>query len=88
MHGPDGTNYPNQSVFREVVARQRIVFEHLSATHHFVMTLTFTAQGNKTLVGWRQLFDNAAHKQGIESIVSAANEQNLSRLANEVLSMK
>jgi len=84
MHGPDGTDHPNESVFREVVAPQRVVFEHLSQAHHFFMTITFTARGNKTLVAWRQVFDTAAHKQRIAEFVSAANEQNLSRLANEV----
>jgi uncharacterized protein YndB with AHSA1/START domain len=88
MHGPDGTDYPNESVFREVVAPERVVFEHLSEGHHFFMTITFTAQGNKTLVGWRQVFDTAAHKERIANFVSEANEQNLSRLAKEVLSMK
>src|SRR5689334_17565188 len=28
MHGPDGTNYPNKSVFREIVKPERIVFSH------------------------------------------------------------
>src|SRR5215204_1024678 len=30
MHGPDGTNYKNRSIFREVVKLERIVFEHLT----------------------------------------------------------
>src|SRR5688500_3516125 len=34
MHGPDGANYPNESVFVEVVEPERIVFEHMSQ-HHF-----------------------------------------------------
>lgn len=84
MHGPDGTNYPNESVFREIVVPERVVFEHLSEGHHFVMTITFTAQGNQTLVGWRQVFDTADHKQRIAAFVEQANEQNLDRLAAEV----
>jgi uncharacterized protein YndB with AHSA1/START domain len=28
MHGPDGTDYPAQSVFREVVKPERISFSH------------------------------------------------------------
>jgi uncharacterized protein YndB with AHSA1/START domain/uncharacterized protein YciI len=84
MHGPDGTDYANESVFREVVAPERVVFEHLSEGHHFWMTITFTAQGYKTLVGWRQVFDTAAHKERIAAFVSDANEQNLSRLDTEV----
>src|SRR5271170_6970154 len=28
MLGPDGTNYPNESLFQEVVSPERIVFAH------------------------------------------------------------
>ena len=84
MHGPDGTDYPNESVFREVVAPERIVLEHLREVHHFFLTINFAAQGDKTLVGWRQVFDTAEHKEQIAKVVVEANEQNLSRLADEV----
>lgn len=84
MHGPDGVDYPNESVFVEVRAPERIVFEHNSG-HHFRMTITFTEDGGKTLVGWRQVFDTAAERQRIANFVTEANEQNLDRLAAEVL---
>jgi uncharacterized protein YndB with AHSA1/START domain len=84
MHGPDGVDYPNESVFVEVLAPERIVFEHLSG-HHFRMTLTFGDVDGKTLVGWRQVFDSAAERQRIAGFVTEANEQNLDRLAAEVL---
>ena len=83
MHGPDGADYPNESVFREVTPG-RIVFDHLSG-HHFEMTITLVAQAGGTLVGWRQLFDTAAEKERIAPFVSVANEQNLDRLEAEVL---
>ena len=84
MHGPDGQDYPNESVFREVMP-QRIVLDHLSG-HHFEMTITLTAQGNgKTLVGWRQLFDTAEERARIAPFVLVANEQNLDRLQAEVM---
>src|SRR5688572_15356900 len=60
MHGPDGTDYRNESIFADVVAPERVVIEHLAEVHHFFLTITFTAQGDKTLVGWRQVFDTAA----------------------------
>ena len=82
MHGPDGQDHANLSVFREV-APERIVFDHLSG-HHFEMTITFSAQGGKTLVGWRQVFDTAAERERIAPFVTEANEQNLDRLAAEV----
>jgi uncharacterized protein YndB with AHSA1/START domain len=86
LHGPDGKDYPNESVFVEVVAPERIVFEHLSG-HHFVMTITFEVQGAQTVVGWRQVFDTAEERQRIAPFVTEANEQNLDRLAAEVLNV-
>ena len=83
VHGSDGANYPNESVFRDVVVPERIVFDHVS-DHHFEMTITFTAQGSKTLVGGRQVFDSAAERRRIDAFVTPANEQNLDRLAAEV----
>jgi uncharacterized protein YndB with AHSA1/START domain len=31
MHGPDGTDYPNYSVYREIVPAERIVYDHSTA---------------------------------------------------------
>jgi RimJ/RimL family protein N-acetyltransferase len=85
MHGPDGTDYPNENRFTDIVAPARIELEHLSATHHFLMTITLAADGASTRVGWRQVFDTAAEKQRIAHFVTPANEQNLDRLTAEVL---
>ncbi len=30
MHGPDGTNYPNRSIFKEIISLEKIVFEHFN----------------------------------------------------------
>jgi hypothetical protein len=83
MHGPDGTDYPNESLFLDVVPNERVVIEHLS-NHNFILTITWTAIGNATMVGWHQLFETAAHYQQIADFVSRANEQNLDRLTAEV----
>lgn len=84
MHGPDGTDYPNEHVFRELAPPNRVVVEHVSEDHHFFLTITFEAKGRQTLVGWRQLFDSAEHKEKIAAFVHQANEQNLDRLQAEV----
>jgi uncharacterized protein YndB with AHSA1/START domain len=83
MHGPDGVDYPNESVFLDIEASERVVFEHLSESHHFLMTITFTRQGHQTVVRLRQVFDTAAHRERIAKFVVEANEQNLDRLAVE-----
>jgi uncharacterized protein YndB with AHSA1/START domain len=79
MHGPDGGNYPNESVFQEVVEPERVVFQHVSAPH-FEMTITFAEEAGKTRVGWRQLFNSADERERIARFAVDANEQNLDRL--------
>ncbi|MEK1908337.1 MAG: SRPBCC family protein [Pseudomonas sp.] len=86
MHGPDGSDYPNESLFIEVVPQQRVVIEHLNG-HHFLLTIRFNAQGSQTRVDWRQEFDSVAEHQRIAALVIPANEQNLDRLAAEVLNV-
>jgi uncharacterized protein YndB with AHSA1/START domain len=82
MHGPDGRQYPNECVFREVVANERVVIEHLGGVHHFVLTITLEPlAAGKTLLRWHQLFDTAEHRNRIAPIVIQANEENLDRLA-------
>jgi uncharacterized protein YndB with AHSA1/START domain len=85
MHGPDGKDYPNTNLFTEIVAPERVVVEHVGAPHRFELTITFAAQGACTLVGWRQVFDTTEEKLRIAAFVAPANEQNLDRLAAEVL---
>jgi uncharacterized protein YndB with AHSA1/START domain len=87
MHGPDGTDYPMEHVFVDVAAPGRVVFKHVithSADHEFEMTITFTAQGERTVIGWRQVFDSAAECQRVAGFVVDATEQNLDRLASHV----
>ena len=84
FHGPDGTDYPNENVFREIVPAARVLIEHPSEQHHFFLTITLDAQDGQTRVGWRQVFDTAAHARAAAPIVREANEQNLDRLDAEV----
>ena len=79
MHGPDGADYPNESVFVEVVPEQRVVFNHVSSPA-FEMSITFSDHGPRTAVGWRQRFASAEDCRRIAAIAVPANEQNLDRL--------
>lgn len=84
MHGPDGTSYPNESRFTRIVPDRLFEIEHLNG-HHFVLSLELRPQGEGTDVMWRQTFDTIEHYKRLEAFVAAANEQNLERLAAEVL---
>lgn len=83
MHGPDGTDYLNENVFKTVEPPHRVEVEHISEDHHFVLTITIAAEGSRTLVGWEQTFDSVEHRQLIAPWVEPANEQNLDRLQRE-----
>lgn len=54
MHGPDGTDYKNKSIFKEVIPHKKIVFEHISPS--FIATIEFEARGEKTFLSWHMLF--------------------------------
>lgn len=84
MHGPDGTDYPNESRFTRIVPGALFEIEHFSG-HHFILTLELTPSGNGTQIHWRQTFDTVAHYEKIAQFVAGANAQNLQRLAAEVL---
>lgn len=84
MHGPDGTDYPNESRFTRIVPNQVLEIEHLSG-HHFLLTLELHPREEGTDVMWCQTFDTVEHYRKLAEFVAAANEQNLERLAAEVL---
>jgi uncharacterized protein YndB with AHSA1/START domain len=83
MHGPDGTNYPNQSELVEIVPGALVRIRHLSQPH-FVLTISLSSTPNGTLVSWEQDFADAKVAESIRHIVEPANEQNLDRLASEL----
>jgi uncharacterized protein YndB with AHSA1/START domain len=58
MHGPDGTDYKNKSVFKEIIPFKKIVYDHVSGPK-FTATITFEAQGEQTLLNWHMLFETA-----------------------------
>ncbi len=79
MHGPDGTDYPNESRFAEIVPNERIIFDHLSG-HRFRTTVLFNEEGMVTTVVWSMEFESADECEKVNSFIAAANEQNLDRL--------
>jgi len=87
MHGPDGTNYPNRSVFREVVKPERLVFSHGGGkaggpSAQFVATWTFEALGDQTQVTIRMAFPSAAARDRVVKEYGAieGGKQTLARL--------
>ncbi len=71
MHGPDGTDYPNHVVYREVDAPRKLVYEHGTGNpnpgpnepSNFLVTAVFTEREDKTDVNYRMLFASPEAKQ-------------------------
>lgn len=84
MHGPDGSQYPNECVFAEIDAPSRLVIRHVCVPL-FGLAITLTPSATGTTVAWEQVFDNADVARQVAHIVEPANEQNLDRLTAEVL---
>jgi uncharacterized protein YndB with AHSA1/START domain len=81
MHGPDGADYPNHSVFRVIRAPERIVFDHLS-THQFRVTADFEAAGpDQTRLTFRMQFETVAECDRVKVFAVECNEQNFDRLS-------
>jgi len=79
MHGPDGTDYKNDSEFVEVSPAERLVFDHINYPK-FRMTITFEDLDGKTRLGWRMLFETAEVCAAVKRFAPEANEQNFDRL--------
>ena len=84
MHGPEAGHYQNDSIFVEIDPEKRVVIQHESMPK-YRLTITFSEVSGGTLVSWSQAFEDRDVARRVERIVVPANEQNLDRLAAEVL---
>jgi uncharacterized protein YndB with AHSA1/START domain len=90
MHGPDGTDYKNKIIFTEVVKPERLVYRHAGEENtedvKFHVTVTFEAQGRKTLLTMRSLFETAQQRDEVVTKYGAieGGKQTLERLAEHV----
>jgi uncharacterized protein YndB with AHSA1/START domain len=80
MHGPDGTDYKNKSVYKEVVKYEKIVYDHVSPKFQF--TVTFKEQGRKTLINIEMLFETPEARDNVVNVFKAdvGLQQNIYKL--------
>jgi len=86
MHGPDGTDYRNHSVFLEVAKPERIIYDHISGPP-FLAVARFDQQGSGTKITFRMIFQSADECEKMKPICVPANEQNFDRLETELRKM-
>lgn len=82
MHGPDGKDYNNRSIFKEIIKHERIVFEHFNP--NFITTVTFKPEGNKTMLYWQMTFEKPEELQTVIKVFKADNgmKENVEKLEN------
>ncbi|UUO07683.1 SRPBCC domain-containing protein [Blastopirellula sp. J2-11] len=79
MHGPDGTDYPNESRFVEIIEPTRIVFDHLAAPKfQTILALAPVEEGCR--IDWCMVFEDAKTRADVCSYSGDGLEQNLNRL--------
>ena len=81
MHGPDGNNYPNESIFAALVPDAKIIIQH-ACPPHFTLTVELTPVSDGTHLTWEQVFEDTQTAQAVKQRVGSANEQNIDRLAH------
>jgi uncharacterized protein YndB with AHSA1/START domain len=88
MHGPDGTDYKNKSVFLEVKEPERLVYDHVSGPK-FISTVTFDDIDGLTKVTMKQVFESAADLQNVIKVFHAdeGGRQTLTRLETHTQAM-
>jgi uncharacterized protein YndB with AHSA1/START domain len=92
LHGPNGVDYPDQSVFVEVVKHEKIVFEHSGSKEGgktdstFRSTWVFEDLGGKTRITLTNAFPTAEALQHVIKNYGAVEggQQTLGRLAEQV----
>ncbi len=80
MHGPDGTDYKNRSIFIEIVKPERIVYKHEpekgSEPVNFEVTVSFADESGKTRLKMRALFSSAAAREHVVTKYGAIEGMN------------
>ena len=83
MVGPDGTRYPNESVFVRIKPGHLLVVDH-TVQPLFRLTITLSPLPGGTRLQWDQVFEDAELAKAMAAIIEPANEQNLDRLSCEL----
>jgi len=82
MHGPDGTDFKNKNVFKEIIKHKRIVFDHVSGPK-YTAVITFTPEGNQTRLHWKMIFQTAEQFEQVVKVFKADEglRQNVEKLS-------
>ena len=83
MVGPDGTRYPNHTVFKEIIPPSRLVFDHGDGQRIWFETcITLQETGSGTLITLRHLFPSKESRDEVVEKYGAieGGKQHLAKL--------
>jgi len=93
MHGPDGTDFPNRIIYREIVKPERLVYDHdddqPSPSIAFQATITFAEDSGRTRVTLRSAFPTVEARDAVIKFGAIeGGNQTLARMAAHLAKMK
>ncbi|MXN91038.1 ATPase [Flavobacterium sp. Sd200] len=88
MHGPDGNDYHNQSVFIKIEEPKVVVFNHIVPPEFQAVITLKKITPEKTQITFQQVFETAEACAKLKDFCLEKNEENLDRLEAELEKMK
>ena len=85
MHGPDGHEYANESVFVDVTPPARVRLRHVSEPR-FELLVTLAEEDGGTQIRWRHRFASVEECARVAAYAGPKNEENLDRWVEEAAS--
>ncbi|MFZ6009725.1 MAG: SRPBCC family protein [Bacteroidota bacterium] len=86
MHGPDGVDYPNKIVYKEVIKPERLAWSHGTGDENdpnqFDVSVNFIARGKKTEIVMRMTFKSKEARDMVVDKYGAieGNKQSMDKL--------
>jgi len=93
MHGPDGTDFPNRIVYREIVKPARLVYDHdddqPSPSIAFEATITFEEDNGRTTITLRSVFPTVEARNAVIKFGAIeGGKQTLARMETYLATMR
>src|SRR4051812_11048511 len=73
MHGPDGKDFHNVSVFDRIEEPALLMFTHVRPMHRFEVIVKFEDMGERTRIEWHMVFDTVDECERVRAFVEPAN---------------
>lgn len=84
MHGPDGVNYPNESIFVEITQPERIVLNHITNPKFQIVATFEELTMDETKLTFRMIFGTPELCRIVKTYAVEKNEENFDRLETEL----